>query len=118
LGVNLTGRLDVSSIPAVLEGPLLPVYCLAPEKRSTIMRKSWFAILVAATALFSADRSFDTWNEYLGGADSSQYSALKQINKSNVKQLQIAWRYPAGGNSLFFDPHFCRNNIGSEIPRL
>src|SRR5262249_34920917 len=31
-------------------------------------------------------------------------SSLKQINKSNVKQLQIAWTHPAGGNSLFFDP--------------
>src|SRR5262245_17135641 len=68
------------------------------------MRRSLLVILIAATALFAADRSFDTWSQYLGGADSSQYSALKQINKSNVKQLQIAWTYQVGGNSLFFDP--------------
>jgi quinoprotein glucose dehydrogenase len=68
------------------------------------MRKCLFWILISATALFAADRSFDTWSQYLGGADSSQYSSLKQINKSNVKQLEVAWNYPTGGNSLFFDP--------------
>lgn len=36
------------------------------------------------------------WSEYEGGADSSQYSSLKQINKSNVNQLEIAWSYPTG----------------------
>ena len=44
----------------------------------------------------AADRSFATWSQYLGGADSSQYSSLKQINKSNVKQLEVAWTYPTG----------------------
>jgi quinoprotein glucose dehydrogenase len=38
-------------------------------------------------------RSFRTWSEYLGGADSSQYSALDQINRSNVARLQVAWTY-------------------------
>jgi quinoprotein glucose dehydrogenase len=41
-------------------------------------------------------RSFNTWNQYLGGADSSQYSSLSQINKSNVKQLAVAWSYATG----------------------
>ncbi|HUI43638.1 MAG TPA: pyrroloquinoline quinone-dependent dehydrogenase, partial [Terriglobia bacterium] len=44
---------------------------------------------------WSADlRSFATWTQYGGGADSSQYSSLKQINKSNVSQLELAWTYP------------------------
>ena len=34
-----------------------------------------------------------TWNDYLGAPDSAQYSALKQINKANVTQLQVAWTY-------------------------
>jgi quinoprotein glucose dehydrogenase len=38
-------------------------------------------------------RSFKTWSQYLGGADSSQYSALEQINRSNVARLQVAWTY-------------------------
>lgn len=52
----------------------------------------------------AADRSFATWSEYLGGADSSQYSSLKQINKSNVKQLEIAWTYPTGPGTYTFNP--------------
>src|SRR6185369_16857915 len=39
---------------------------------------------------------FNTWRAYLGGADSSQYSSLDQINKKNVAQLQVAWTYPTG----------------------
>jgi quinoprotein glucose dehydrogenase len=57
---------------------------------------------VAASAiLHAADHT--SWTAYLGGPDSSQYSALKQINKTNVKQLEIAWTYPTGdeGNYLF-----------------
>jgi glucose dehydrogenase len=38
-------------------------------------------------------RSFKTWSQFLGGADSSQYSALDQINRSNVARLQVAWTY-------------------------
>ena len=37
------------------------------------------------------DKAHTTWSEYLGGGDSNQYSALKQINKGNVKQLDVAW---------------------------
>jgi quinoprotein glucose dehydrogenase len=63
------------------------------------------ALLVSAVLLApAADRSFGTWSEYLGGADSSQYSSLKQINKSNVKQLEIAWQYPTGPGTYTFDP--------------
>ena len=35
-------------------------------------------------------RSFKTWGQYLGGADSSQYSALDQINRRNVSRLEVA----------------------------
>lgn len=36
------------------------------------------------------------WPVYLGGKASSQYAPLKQINKSNVEQLQVAWTYHTG----------------------
>jgi len=49
-------------------------------------------------------RPFTTWSEYLGGADSSQYSSLKQINKSNVTKLEVAWTYPTGPGTFVFDP--------------
>ena len=57
------------------------------------------------TLASAAERSFATWSQYLGGADSSQYSSLKQINKSNVKQLEVAWTYSTGERGNYtFDP--------------
>ena len=44
-----------------------------------------------------------TWRDYGGGAGRAQYSALTQINRTNVSKLQVAWTYPTGdsGNYLF-----------------
>ena len=53
-------------------------------------------LTIAATTFPAELRPFNTWNQYLGGADSSQYSSLSQINKSNVKQLAVAWSYATG----------------------
>jgi quinoprotein glucose dehydrogenase len=50
-------------------------------------------------------RSFTAWSQYLGGADSSQYSSLDQINKSTVGQLDVVWRYStADARSYRFNP--------------
>jgi|HubBroStandDraft_1064217.scaffolds.fasta_scaffold00016_45 quinoprotein glucose dehydrogenase len=35
------------------------------------------------------------WRVYSGGPDSTHYSGLTQINRSNVKQLQVAWTFVA-----------------------
>src|SRR5258707_1925225 len=59
------------------------------------------AMWAFAGLIFAQERAFNTWSQYLGGADSSQYSALKQINKGNVKQLEIAWTYPTSEPYLF-----------------
>lgn len=50
------------------------------------------------------DKPFTTWTEYLGGPDSTQYSALKQITKGNVKQLEVAWTHPVGEGTVRFNP--------------
>jgi quinoprotein glucose dehydrogenase len=62
--------------------------------------------LVTLTAQSSSSSSrgakpYTTWKAYQGGAHSSQYSALDQINKSNVSQLEVAWTYPVAGNITF-----------------
>jgi glucose dehydrogenase len=50
-------------------------------------------------------QSQTTWHDFEGGGDASQYSALKQINRGNVKSLQVAWTYPTGdGNPYLFSP--------------
>lgn len=61
-----------------------------------------FTLLALAAVLSAAD--WTTWREHLGGADSSQYSSLKQINKSNVKQLEVVWTWPSGEGSYLFNP--------------
>src|ERR1043166_7837409 len=48
---------------------------------------------------------FNTWRQYLGGSDSSQFSSLDQINKKNVAQLQVAWTYSSGDTRTYrFNP--------------
>src|SRR3984885_1947197 len=75
-----------------------------------MMRKSASSFMlliflwVCGRQVSAADRSFATWSQYLGGADSSQYSSLKQINKSNVRQLEVAWTYPTGPGTFVFNP--------------
>ncbi|HEY3939848.1 MAG TPA: pyrroloquinoline quinone-dependent dehydrogenase [Bryobacteraceae bacterium] len=54
---------------------------------------------------WAAAQTHTTWSAYGGAPDSAQYSALKQINRSNVGQLQIAWTYPtADRKKYFFNP--------------
>src|SRR5262249_25413762 len=68
------------------------------------------AVVAAAPALLRSQsrpvaRSFKTWGQYLGGADSSQYSALDQVNKRNVPGRQVAWTYStADTRSYRFNP--------------
>jgi glucose dehydrogenase len=49
----------------------------------------------------SQAKAYTTWTAYGGGPHSSQFTALSQINKANVSQLQVAWTYPVTGNITF-----------------
>jgi len=50
-------------------------------------------ILVGATAI--AQQNVD-WPVYGGSSANTHYSALKQINRRNVKQLRVAWSFDTG----------------------
>src|SRR5947208_12110951 len=69
---------------------------------------SWFwcsflGLLVPGFSL--GQQSYTTWSDYLGASDSSHYSALKQINRENVGELEQAWTYPTGDQfSYGFSP--------------
>jgi quinoprotein glucose dehydrogenase len=80
---------------------------------SAIQRRSLAAAFVLAGSLSAlvrsepagVNRSFKTWSQYLGGADSSQYSSLDDFNKSTVSRLEVAWRYPSGDTRSYrFNP--------------
>ena len=67
------------------------------------------ALTLAVTALVAQSggsrsgsaKPYTTWTAYQGGSHSAQYSALDQINKSNVTRLDVAWTYPVTGNVTF-----------------
>ena len=64
---------------------------------SSIKLRNLFAAACAAGCCLAAafaQQAHNTWQQYLQGSDSSHYSALKQINRSNVARLQVAWSYP------------------------
>ena len=68
--------------------------------------RSLFTGLLLACAVRAADTpNYTTWSNYGGAVDSAQYSALDQINRTNVRNLKIAWRYSTGdSNRYFFNP--------------
>jgi quinoprotein glucose dehydrogenase len=66
--------------------------------------KSWqrqFAFLavfisVVSTTRAQAPGTTKDWPAYGGGPDSIHYSKLSQINRENVKNLQVAWTFDSG----------------------
>ncbi|HEY5054557.1 MAG TPA: PQQ-binding-like beta-propeller repeat protein [Acidobacteriaceae bacterium] len=72
----------------------------------TIGFPTLFAVAaIAGGAVSPAQQGRTTWHDYLGGPDSSHYSALKQINTGNVKNLDVAWSYPTGDETTYtFSP--------------
>lgn len=53
---------------------------------------------------------YTTWSNYGGASDSSQYSALTQINRDNIAKLTPVWTYPTGDhNKYFFNPLVVEN---------
>jgi glucose dehydrogenase len=66
-------------------------------------------VLVVATLRSQSERvsaAYTTWRDYGGGSDSMQYSALTQIDKTNVARLEQAWFFPVPEKSgnLGFNP--------------
>ena len=69
------------------------------------MRRALFCLTLALAAHAAHAQDYKTWKEYGGGADNSHFVDLKQINKSNVNQLEVAWIYPTGDSrSYVFNP--------------
>src|SRR5687767_1768982 len=74
-------------------------------------------------ALIISDARADTgWPVYRGGPERNQYSPLKQINRKNVKQLQVAWVFDTGeafrGATLQCNPIVVGGVIYMTSPRL
>jgi len=63
----------------------------------------------------------DDWPIVNGGADSIHYSALDQINRTNAKDLQIAWSYDSGdafpGSELECNPIVVDGTLYAVSPK-
>jgi quinoprotein glucose dehydrogenase len=54
------------------------------------------ALLLALSARAQTAAPNTSWSAYNGGLDGDHYSALGQINRTNVAQLKVAWTYDTG----------------------
>ena len=46
--------------------------------------------------LFLAQGQRRSWSAYGGGPEQIRYSSLRQINRTNVRQLEVAWTCDTG----------------------
>ena len=62
-------------------------------------------LLALGVSTYCSAQTHFTWADYGGAPDSAQYSALTQINRTNVSQLKVAWSYAIGdSNKYAFGP--------------
>src|SRR5688500_10437362 len=59
-------------------------------------RASILLRLCAFGAPWSAIAADQNWATYLGDPGATHYSTLRQIDRTNVAQLKLAWTYNAG----------------------
>lgn len=82
------------------------MFCFSPLIRSQAhspVSRLQKSTRVGSDAVVRSEHS--TWSDYAGAPDGAQYSALDQINPSNVSQLRVAWTYPTGdGGKYLFNP--------------
>jgi quinoprotein glucose dehydrogenase len=81
----------------------------AAARRALRIGKVGVLVALAATAMSASDQRPGEWRDYGGGPDNSKFSILKQINKSNVTKLDVAWTYPYG--ETMFNPIVVRGVI-------
>jgi quinoprotein glucose dehydrogenase len=65
------------------------------------VRFGWFLCILVVLLLPIHSQSAEPqpsqeWRVYGGNSENTHYSPLKQINKSNIKQLEVAWSFDTG----------------------
>ncbi len=67
------------------------------KKPSFLCNIGLIAMAIAAVqSANSQEQDLREWNHYGGGQHGMQYSALDQITKANVAELEEIWRYRTG----------------------
>lgn len=64
----------------------------------------WFGMLICYSCSEKSGNRLseagNDWPVYLGGKSSNHYSPLKQIRKSNLNKLKVAWQYHSGEKEI------------------
>ena len=90
------------------------------------LKKPFVLILAALAGILlnsscRTENAYKTWSVYGGGPDNIHYSALKQINRENVKQLQVAWTFDtedgSAGSELECSPIIVDGTLYATTPR-
>ena len=96
-----------------------------PATDARTMRRGLAALVfagAAAAAPVAAGQDTD-WPVYLGDAGRSHYSALDQIDRGNVHDLEVAWTYDSGalregGSTMYTSPLVVDGVLYGLSPRL
>ncbi|MDZ7692969.1 MAG: hypothetical protein U5K69_17905 [Balneolaceae bacterium] len=82
-------------------------------------------LIIYTSCTRSADQEqYKTWRVYGGGNESIRYSALTQVDTSNVTQLQKAWTYHTGdadtakNSQIQHNPIIIGNTLYGVTPRM
>lgn len=60
---------------------------------------AWLPLLLAAWSCTAAAGDYRGWKTYGGDPGNTHYSALNDINRDNVRELQPAWSYHSAGGA-------------------
>ncbi len=66
------------------------------DSRVAIKCRLWIALFLSPVSMLAQTGARVDWPTYGGNSQNTHYSSLSQINKSNVKQLDVAWSYDTG----------------------
>lgn len=76
-----------------------------PPRHNLLSSLAFTSVLIAASASAQTTDVHASWRAYGGSEDGTQYSSLKQINRTNVSHLREAWRVSTGdGRGYVFNP--------------
>lgn len=79
-------------------------------------------LCVAQQSAVKKELEYKTWSTYGGGPGGTHYSALKQVNRKNVTQLQVAWTYDThdvfSGSELECNPIVVNGVLYASTPKL
>jgi quinoprotein glucose dehydrogenase len=80
------------------------------------------AAVCAALAVLGAAPDYRSWSVVAGGPEGMRYSALDQINRTNVNRLELAWKFESGdefpGSEMQCNPIVVGGVLYATTPKL